>query len=238
MTRALLVLSITLSLSVDLGAVPVLIGVPGSGSVQDCVPFGCAARAQFLYDKSYFADPLTIAAVTFFNSLDEDLFDPAAYQFKLSTTTTSLDSLSTTFADNVGTNEQTFTFANPTGTPAPAFSFIGTPFYYNPADGNLLLEIDKVGGDPNSADAYTDYNKASTFLVRRVFNFDNLAEGQFDDEETCPTLDCTRYGPVIEFTSFEDLQSIPEPATLTLTGLGLLALVRTAVRKRRNERVR
>ena len=223
--RELLLVLTALSLGTSVHAAPVLIGEAGSFAPQDCVPFGCAVKAQFIYGASNFTGPITIAAITFFNSNNGDFFDTATYQFKLSTTTASVGSPSATFSNNVGTNEQLFAVASLSGIVPPAFAFIGTPFYYNPAIGNLLLEVDKSSGaGVFSASAFTDYDDGAGFLVSRVFSFEDSVDGLIDLND----------GPVTEFRSLDDL-TVPEPSTLNLTGLGLLAVGHLAARTRRKK---
>src|SRR5262249_29951223 len=153
------------------------------GTTQDCVPFGCAHQAQFLYDASFFSGPISIDTLTFYNnSFDSpDTFDPATYTFKLSTTSKTAGTLSLSFASNVGADVQVFKTTAIAGDPLPnpgSFSFTGTPFNYNPANGNLLLEVDK----PDGAEAfkgYTDYN-GSLAGVGRVWATDNSGSGEFN----------------------------------------------------------
>ena len=231
MKRALIVLATVLALGSSLKATPILIGTPGS-TPQDYVPFGYGVQAQFIYSAVYFAGPVYILGLTFFNTditADPNMYDPATYTFKLSTTTASIASPSSSFSTNLGGDWKTFTYVSLAGAVPTGPSFTpeasgacptcggGTPFYYDPANGNLLLEIDNPGGT-NPLSSSIDYNDG--FAVTRIFSTDNSGFGAID----------LNYGPVTELT----VEAAPEPATLTLTGLGLLALVRTAVHKRRD----
>jgi hypothetical protein len=79
-------------------------------------------------------------------------------QIDLSTTSAPDDGLSTTFANNVGSND-TVVFARGPLTLSSAFTgppngpkdfdiiiTLTTPFFYNPANGNLLLDVRNFGG--------------------------------------------------------------------------------------------
>ena len=188
--------------------------------VQDCLPFGCSLHAQFIYDASYFPVPVTITGLTFFNSVEDspDTFDPGFYTFLLSTTSATVASPSSTYADNRGGDFQIFDVESPAGPYPPSFTFFGAPFTYNPINGNLLLEVNKTGSDAFSG--FTDYNSGDGFLVSRVWG---------NDPDT-GSID-RNYGPVTEFELGQ--QAVPEPATLTLTGLGIIGVVSWRLRKGR-----
>jgi hypothetical protein len=200
-------------------AADVLISGGGGQINQDCVPFGCSLQSQEIIDKSLFSGPITINKLTFFNNTGSGTFDPATYTFKLSTTSASVGSPSGVFAANVGPDEQVFTTTVIPGGPIPAsFSFTGVPFHYDPALGNLLIEIDK----PDSANTFSGFtdNNSNFSGVSRVWSLDNSGVGNVN----------TGYAPVVQIGT-ESV--IPEPATLTLAGLGFLGLVGYGARKRR-----
>ena len=105
----------------------------------------------------------------------------AQLQVNLSTTSKAPDGLSSIFAENVGPND-TQVFSGPFQT---AVTFTGdptnfevvlnftTPFYYDPAKGNLLLDVRNLQGGtevpPN--DQQLDGTNASGDSVSRVYNF-------------------------------------------------------------------
>jgi len=224
--RVLIVATALLSIATYAQA-DVLIGTPGPGDVQDCVPFGCGINSQFIFDSSYFSGPISISELRFFNSgVDSpDTFDPGTYTFKLSTSTNDFLTPSATFANNVGANVQLFaTVVIAGGAIPPVFSFTGTPFNYNPASGDLLLEIDKTGA-ASTFSAFTDYNgpQDASFKVSRVWNTDGSATGNID----------VNYGPVVRFGT--GAAAVPEPMTLTLTGLGLAGFAARRLKKGRKQ---
>src|SRR5438552_19160322 len=80
--RAFIVAVATLSIGTYARA-DVLIGIPDASDTQDCIAFGCGLTSQFIIDSTYFAGPMSISSLQFFNSLPEtDTFDPATYTFR------------------------------------------------------------------------------------------------------------------------------------------------------------
>lgn len=105
-------------------------------------------------------------------------------QVNLSTTSKTPDGLSSTFADNVGSDDaQVFS-----GPLSAAITFTGdptnfevvvnftTPFFYNPAKGNLLLDIrnSQSGVEVPPNDQQLDGTSASGDSVSRVYNYGDV----------------------------------------------------------------
>ncbi len=150
---------------------PFLIVVPNSaasveGNTGSLVPFSSNnERYQQVYAASEFgaipAGGAFITAIAFRVYPDGTSYS-ATYptlQVNLSTTSKAPDGLSTTFANNVGADDTiVFTGSVPfstsgIGIPAPFELVVDftTPFWYDPAAGNLLVDIRNSGGGPDTS---------------------------------------------------------------------------------------
>jgi len=151
-------------------------------------------------------------------------------QITLSTTPRLPDGLSTTFADNFG-SDVTTVFSGPVelqGFHAPPFNIpqslaasihLTQPFYYNPANGNLLLDIQSIGGPVTSAMDATDTFGDS---VSSVFAYGgDLTSGVADSRGA--------------FTFFA-IQAVPEPSVISLLAAGVIGLAIVGWRKRRERK--
>ena len=144
----------------------------------------------------------------------------------LSTTGAGVDALSSTFASNIGAND-TIVYGGASGSPlflsslftGPAsgpkdFDIIitlTTPFFYNPAAGNLLLDVRNFGGGRT---AIFDAQEIGGDSISRAFTMPSgVGSSTADGTDTL--------GLVTRFTT-----AVPEPASITLLAVGLLALTR------------
>jgi len=115
-----------------------------------CEPFDCSTRIQQVFDASTFSSSIRIEELELFNNFRqsaEGFVEPAHYQFFLSTTEASSETVSTDMDVNVGANARLvaeFTVSDFSTFFTGALRIpLAAPFVYNRNAGNLLLEIRK-----------------------------------------------------------------------------------------------
>ena len=217
-------------------ALAALIVVPGAqtsveGSSNNGFPFSLGTfglnsqRYQQVYNASGFssvAGPFEITDIEF----RPDATTGAAFsatlsnvQIDLSTTSNAADGLSATYASNVGANDLivhtgalslSSAFTGPVGGPKDfdIIIHLTTPFLYDPALGNLLMDVRNFGGGTTTQ---FDSQVLSGDAVSRVFTVNGVGSvsGIADSE-----------GLVTRFI----VARVPEPATLSLLGVALAGL--------------
>jgi hypothetical protein len=205
--------------------------VPGGnaavdGNTDNSFPFNNHARYQQVYGSTAFGgSPILITGVDFRPdgpggfSFSSTL---TSIQIDLSTTSTAVDALSLTFAANVGADDVTVyalgslalssAASGPPGGP-DAFDIhiqFTTPFLYNPASGNLLLDVRNIGG--GSSEQYDAQQANGDSISRVLANIESSPTGDFADSTGLVTRFDTAGG-----------SSVPEPTTALLSAAGLAA---------------
>lgn len=184
-------------------AATVLYPFLGADNSQAREPFGLddidlfTCRYQQIYDASRFAAVLPSGGVItqMYFSVDNELphffrTDFPDIQIDFSVTTRGVDQLSTNFSENLGTNAVTVIprgrLAMGTTGGNPIVVNLTVPFSYDPAEGNLLLDIRKFSrippGDPfDNNPGFFEAQDTLGDSVSRVYSHDvNSAAGVAD----------------------------------------------------------
>ncbi|MCP4962203.1 MAG: hypothetical protein GY925_23410 [Actinomycetia bacterium] len=158
----------------DAPAQALTIGLPASDTnrypFSGCI-FGQACNHyQQVYDQDEFPGPITITGISFQGGTG--VLASGTYSLSLSTTQAPVDALDTTdFGSNLGADNSVFSVRVLTGGLAPSvLSFFGTPFHYDPSDGNLLLDIAVTGFVEGTA-TYLAHNGSAAGVFSRAHNF-------------------------------------------------------------------
>jgi hypothetical protein len=138
-----------------------------------------------------------------------------------------VDGLDTTFTNNLGPDNAVF-FNGALGGligPTNQFTITGTPFAYDPANGNLLLTVTSDGGGLDFS-VFLDFTSgapAGTFS--RISSFDTSGVADTVQNDT---------GLVTQFTYSTPTSGVPEPSAIVLLLTGMATV--SAARWKRNQR--
>ena len=152
--------------------------IGGPGNNFSSMPFGQANSGytyQQVYSSSAFTESITITGMEFYNTIynNHSISTPSGtYTISLSTTSAGPTTLSGSYASNVGAdNTQVFS-----GSIAQTWSFdktlvitFSTPFTYNPANGNLLMNVYQTGTSQSGNAIEFDANHSSTAMGIMTF---------------------------------------------------------------------
>ncbi len=202
----------------------ITVGLPADSSGANCLPFGCVLsdinRYQEVYANTAFPvfAPQSITEIDFFRTSPFNqvpgVLNSGTYTLSLSTTSKSVGNLDLgDFDANLGPDNQVVANAILGGGPAGSILsfFLGTPFVYDPAKGNLLLDIGMTnlshGTCPTCFDAYFDIPAFSGGRMSRAFGGPTFGASQDTDSALV-----TRF------------VTVPEPAAATLFVMGLLGV--------------
>lgn len=203
-----------------LSAAPVTVGTPDNGN---CYPFMCndsgtssgeSIQYQQVYSSSAFSGPIDISSLTFYYATafgGTEAVLHGNYDISLSTTSKPVNGLSTTLSSNIGPDNATF-FDGALGGPyTNSFTISGTPFSYNPANGNLLVNIVVTNQDNVPNGTGNGYNEAddSGSMESRAYMLVGRS-GVVDSVGLVTTFNAT---------------ATPEPSSASTAGMGMLVLL-------------
>ena len=195
----------------------IVIGNPADATNGNSFPFeSYASEYQQVYTNTLFSSPETIIGLEFFNTVvnsNANSLESGTWTISLSTTSANWNTLSTNYSANIGANNtQVFSgnLSQPWAFGDTLIINFATPFTYNPAAGNLLLDVTASGltGDDSVSFDTNGYNNDAlngNTIMGRVYT-------------SAGTHVNSGYGLVTGFVT------APEPGSLLLLGTGLFGL--------------
>jgi hypothetical protein len=201
-------------------AATVSFGATSGNYTGDCTP-SCTPQFQTIYSASAFGSaPVEITGISYYlaSSYAPNIQN---YTISLSTSKNSVANISYDFAANIGSDVAQFYSGVPT---APAeggwVTFSGTPFVYDPTQGDLLVDIEHPWSDFALLSSYDGSSYGDG--VSRVYSFSPTGGAQGSDQG---------YNIATQFT-IGPVAGVPEPATWAMMLVGVGA-VGGALRSRR-----
>jgi hypothetical protein len=190
----------------------------------NCAIFGCGTHFQQIYSSSLFRSDFEITSLTFFNTTEESaegFVEPAHYQFRLGTTATAWNEMTTDFAANatgplVTVADFTIPDFDPSFRPRPGASRtidLLAPFLYVPGAGSLILDVVKdTSEEAGDGPVYIDHN--AHFDGVSVVN--NFARGGVETDRFV-----SHGGGLVTRFNGQAAPQTPEPASIFLLATGL-----------------
>ncbi len=203
MNKILLFASISLAWAIPIEAATIV----GTANSANSIPFGSAARNEITtYQQVYSATAFSgTTSIDTFSIFGEDRFignglDNFSFNISFYTTSAVVNGLSETGADNLGTLLTDFGDFSISGALPDKLTFTGTPFDYDPTQGNLLLQFNLTSVVANGPGFVLFKAERNGILVSRYFALAGNETGAID-----------RVGIVTEFDFVGG--AVPEPAT-------------------------
>ena len=215
---------------------------PPSGQAQGPAPFTfrgtTGARTQQVYSSSFFTGPQLLTSIAFRSTPNfRNGADYGNVIFNLSTTSFGDETgtpLSSVFANNIGSDETTV-FSGALSFAAPAtndFEYVvnfSTPFLYDPAQGNLLLDsLIPVGASVSGAGFFLASYDVANQINDGVYSVNAI----FDGAATSGTANTA--GTISRFVGTAVGGAVPEPSAWAMMIVGFGVVGGSKRRQRRN----
>jgi hypothetical protein len=179
-----------------------------------------------------FPGTISISQLTFFDSqsLNGGLVAGGTFSFSLSYTPAAPGTLSlASAADNIGPGEQSF-FSGMlpslvgTGGGAQELNIPGTPYLYDPAQGNLLLTIQVTGPSDGSPPLYMDYAQCGPLGGCTGGAEPQTGSAYFGTINGVPVSGGNDIGGLVTQFTYTLPTTVPEPGSALLLAAGALVL--------------
>jgi hypothetical protein len=222
--------------SLVVAAALTLAAAPASGQVTvgsftsgNCFPFQCGALTHYqeIYSASAFSGSLLINKIGFFTDLGfgNTTYNGGTFSLSLGTTLVAPGAIGPVGTNPISNSQAFFSNLILTGTVNdPVFG--GTPYLYNPLDGNLILDYTISGASYAYVGGYLEADYTGNCTVSRAW-------GATSNEGPGNTCDGAL---VTEFNGTNPVNIgnvVPEPATMTLMATGLAGIVGAGLRRRK-----
>ena len=205
------------------------IDVGDTATGLNCIPFGCdlAHQTQYIYGADLFSGPMNIDAFGFWSVAGQGNLVSGSFDIRFSITDADPSDTNLPLEDNFGDVDHHFAHLTLDGSSDHPFTISGDSFYYDPGDGNLLIDIRADGEITHEGDwanfAATGHEEST----------DHMWRGRIRDEGDAG-VPSTDWGMTTSFwdQSEDDPAAVPGPNSLALMLIGLMGLMATGLWRR------
>ncbi len=223
-------------LSSTASAAPINVGEELDG--LNCIPFGCdlAQQTQYIYGAELFSEPLNIDAFGFWSVAGQGNLVSGSFDIRFSITDADPADTNLPLEDNFGEVDHYFTDLTLDGSNDHPFTISGETFYYDPSDGNLLIDI-RADGELTHEGDWANFQSTA-----HEESTEHMWRGRTRDDDD-PGVPSSEWGMTTTFWDLteDDPVAVPLPGSLALMIAGLMAMFSAAYmfrgRPRRNNHI-